>query len=410
MKYSTTVYIALLMASSSANGFVNLSQSQSHNRIINGQDSRAISSLCDVCMSTVPSGLHPQASSSSRSSSRSSPRSSQLMAFYNDNQDDNIDEDDNDDFEEDDDQIEEPLMTSQQKEHLERARQRFEEMMSMPKDNQKSSDEKDPKSNDAALQNDHQNEPNSKAQSDSDNPDAQRDILATRTISKALLSHRASPPPLTAILRERRLKEIQLLSTLTTSDDAINELWALWIAERGAEAASHLLHAEELMSVESWGEAEELLLSLIDEHGIHWAEPVNRLATLYYMQGRVEESRALCEIVLDTKPWHFGALSGIVLVCTAMNDATGARMWATRRLPPLLLEHGGMSVGGERRSTWTERAIDDATESLRKASLVGRSKSIGVEEVQFRNFRAKLEKDLNMDLDGDGSSQSSSWQ
>ena len=33
----------------------------------------------------------------------------------------------------------------------------------------------------------------------------------TRTISKAVLSNLNSPPPLTAILRERRKKEIELL-------------------------------------------------------------------------------------------------------------------------------------------------------------------------------------------------------
>lgn len=273
-------------------------------------------------------------------------------------------------------------------ESVELARQQFEEMMSMPNDNQ------EPQSKTKTIHSSNSGgSSSSSSNSNSRTKDAEeRNIIATRTINKAVLSNRNSPPPLTAILRERRLKEIQLLSTLHNSDDAVNELWALWIAERGPTAAANLLHAEELMSVESWTEAEQLLLTLIDTHGIHWAEPVNRLATLYYMQGRVEESKALCELVLETKPWHFGALSGIVLVCTAMNDAVGARMWAARRLPPVI---GGPSVsGGERRNTWTERAVDDAEESLRRASLVGRSKSIGVEEVEFRTFRAKLEEDV----------------
>jgi len=284
---------------------------------------------------------------------------------------------------------------------VELARQRFEEMMSMPNDNQEPQDKKQ-QSNNNSYPSIHSSSGSSSSSDNFPKDAEERNIIATRTINKAVLSNRNSPPPLTAILRERRLKEIQLLSTLSKSDDAINELWALWIAERGPTAASSLLHAEELMSVESWREAEELLLGLIDQYGIHWAEPVNRLATLYYMQGRVEESKALCELVLETKPWHFGALSGIVLVCTAMNDAVGARMWAARRLPPLIREgaasfggaEGPSASGGERRMTWTQRAVDDATESLRRASLVGRRKSIGVEEVEFRTFRAKLEKDV----------------
>jgi hypothetical protein len=293
----------------------------------------------------------------------SSHKTSRLMVFSNDS---------NDDEDDDDDTLESIQPSS---ESLERARQLFEQMMAMPNDNKETNEK----------------------EIASASPDAdERYILATKTINKAVLSNRHSPPPLTAILRERRLKEIQLLGTLAHSDEAVNELWALWIAERGPASASNILHVEQLMSVESWNDAEVLLLSLIEEHGLHWAEPVNRLATLYYMLGRYQESKALCEIVLDTKPWHFGALSGIVLVCTAMNDASGARLWADQRLPP----------PGDRRTAWTQRAIENAKESLRQASLVGRSREIGQEEIMFRQFRAQLENNLRGDFgeDGDGGS------
>jgi len=88
------------------------------------------------------------------------------------------------------------------------------------------------------------------------------------------------------------------------------------------------------------------------------------------------------------KPWHFGALSGIVLVCTALNDATGARLWAERRLPPLIPEH----TSGDRRVKWITRALNDAAGNLDKASKVGRGKEIGKEETEFRTFRAKMQK------------------
>ena len=52
------------------------------------------------------------------------------------------------------------------------------------------------------------------------------------------------------------------------------------------------------MDQRQWGEAEQVLRDLIEENGIHWVEPVNRLATLLYMQGRLEESKHLCEVVL----------------------------------------------------------------------------------------------------------------
>jgi len=268
-------------------------------------------------------------------------------------------------FDEDDDEddyTDESLQASS--ETLEKAREQFEQMISLPNDN------KEP-------------EPSTEKEiySSSSMDEDERFTLGTKTISTAVLSNRHSPPPLTAILRERRLKEIHLLSSLAYNQDATNELWALWIGERGPEAAQHIMHAEGLIAVESWNEAELVLLSLIEEHGIHWAEPVNRLATLYYMQGRIDEARALCELVLETKPWHFGALSGIVMVCTAQSDAAGARFWAEKRLPP----------PGDRRTKWTEEATGSAHESLSKASLVGRDKGIGQDEVEFRMFRAQLE-------------------
>jgi len=303
-------------------------------------------STSTVFLSRVRNASHSPAAQRSQSS--------QLMAFFNDNQDEEDDSiDDN-----------EPMPIQSTPESLENARQQFELMMAMPKDN---------------------TEKNEKELEFSSMDEEERFNHGTRTISKAVLSNLNSPPPLTAILKERRLKEIDLLSSLHSSDNAINELWSLWVAERGHDASSKLLHAEELISVESWTEAEMALLSLVEEHGIHWTEPVNRLATLYYMLGRYEESKALCELVLDIKPWHFGALSGIVLVCTAKNDASGAKFWATQRLPP----------AGGRRAAWTENAIENAEKSLHEASLVGRDREIGAEEIEFRTFRAQLEENLD---------------
>lgn len=172
------------------------------------------------------------------------------------------------------------------------------------------------------------------------------------------------PHPLTAISRERREAEIALVSSLAEGDDALSDLWSLWFSERGPEAAAELLQAEELAGLgpDGWDEAERRLREMIDEHGVHWSEPVNRLATLLYQRGRLPESRALCELVLAVKPWHFGALSGVVLVCAGMGDVSAARLWADRRLPPV------QPVGDNaRRAEWVRRATGEAERSLRRA-------------------------------------------
>mmetsp|Transcript_10480 Transcript_10480/g.14860 ORF Transcript_10480/g.14860 Transcript_10480/m.14860 type:complete len:305 (+) Transcript_10480:190-1104(+) len=185
------------------------------------------------------------------------------------------------------------------------------------------------------------------------------------------------PPPLTTIAKERRRTEMHLLSRLSESDDALSDLWSLWFAERGPEAANELLQAEELagQGPRSWDKAEELLRKIIEDHGVYWAEPVNRLATLMYMQGRLQESRELCELVLTIKPWHFGALSGIVMVFAGLGDPIAARQWAARRLPPI--QPTGTN---RRRSEWVERAIEDSHHSLVEA------------EAQLKNAFGKPDK------------------
>ena len=173
------------------------------------------------------------------------------------------------------------------------------------------------------------------------------------------------PPPLTTIGRSRHEAEIRSLSSLIDSDDALSDLWTLWFAERGPRASQKLMAAEQLAmgGPMYWSKAEERLRSLIEEHGVHWSEPVNRLATLLYQQGRLKESKELCEVVLSVKPWHFGALSGIVMVCAGLGDASAARMWADRRLPPLRPD--GDTT--ERRVEWVQRAVGEATKSLKRA-------------------------------------------
>jgi tetratricopeptide (TPR) repeat protein len=198
------------------------------------------------------------------------------------------------------------------------------------------------------------------------------------------LPHR---PPLTSIERERRLAEIRILENLRDNDDAIADLWALWFAERGAQAEAILKEADELMSgrVRQQLEAERLLRSLIEEYGVYFVEPVNRLATLYFQQGRMEESLALNKIVLAVKPWHVGALSHIVMVYEALGDSMSARSWARFRLP---------SGSINRRAKWSERAINDAIRMLEQGE-VSNSMSFGESDSSWVKKQPQFKQEDN---------------
>lgn len=57
---------------------------------------------------------------------------------------------------------------------------------------------------------------------------------------------------------------------------------------------------------------------------------------------------------------HFGAISGIVMVCASLEQVLEARHWAAHRLPPIPPE----GTTNNRRSEWVKRAVDDAQNAL----------------------------------------------
>ena len=193
-------------------------------------------------------------------------------------------------------------------------------------------------------------------------------------------------PPLTTIERERRSAEIELLAQLNDGDEAQKDIWNLWFSERGPHAAKLLQQADDLINqgAQGWNEAEEILRLLIEENGVYFPEPLNRLATLYYLQGRLEEALTLNQMVLAVKPWHFGALSHIVMVYAALHNSVAARQWASFRLPPF-----SPDGSGRRRARWVERAVLDATILLHEGekSLV---KAFGESDKQWMETQQRI--------------------
>lgn len=206
---------------------------------------------------------------------------------------------------------------------IENARQRLENLLSNPK-------EKTAESNN-----------DFKSGSDDENTKA---IAPPFSFSKILsdyedevdfsLSDFPPPPPLSSIERDRRLFEIKLLERLIEGDDGLFELWNHWYSERGSKTKSRLEQIAGMVAdPNDWEKCERYLIELVDEYGIYFVEPVNLLATLYFLQGKLELSYKLCQIILTLKPYHVGALSGIVQVALGLNDPIAIREWAPKQLP-----------------------------------------------------------------------------
>ena len=198
-------------------------------------------------------------------------------------------------------------------------------------------------------------------------------------------------PPLTTIERERRVAEIALISQLIDGDEGLADVQTLWSSERGSKAEALLREADELTieGPQAWKEAEDILRLLIEEHGAYFVEPVNRLATLHYLQGRLEEALHFTRMVLKVKPWHIQALSRIVMIYAGLGDSETARRWAAHRLPSF-----SSTGSNRRRARWVERAVLDAHTALNDAErrLVD---SFGISDRDW--ITVAQQKDLNND-------------
>lgn len=143
---------------------------------------------------------------------------------------------------------------------------------------------------------------------------------------------------------DRTVDEQALVAALLDEDDHVRQrataaLWEHWFSEHGADARQRLEEASELMgSPRTADRASAELKSLISDYPT-WAEPLNRLATLRFMEKKFGESIELCEQVLAMKPHHFACLSGLTMAYYNNREPEKARGAADR------LRHVSPSMG-----------------------------------------------------------------
>jgi Tfp pilus assembly protein PilF len=91
------------------------------------------------------------------------------------------------------------------------------------------------------------------------------------------------------------------------------QIWSLWM-KGGTEAHNDKLAlATASMNLGAFALADKQLTELLVS-AQNFPEAWNKRATLYYLMGRLDESLADIEKVLDLEPRHFGALSGRGLI------------------------------------------------------------------------------------------------
>ncbi len=91
-------------------------------------------------------------------------------------------------------------------------------------------------------------------------------------------------------------------------------IWGLWMEYPLEVAADRLEEATRLIAGRELEHAEALLDALVIQYP-DYAEAWNKRATLYFLQGRDEESVRDIRRTLELEPRHFGAICGFGQIC-----------------------------------------------------------------------------------------------
>lgn len=105
-----------------------------------------------------------------------------------------------------------------------------------------------------------------------------------------------------------------------TVEDAI---WAAWLTHPTREACTKMECAIAAIARRNYCEAERTLNKLVTAYP-EWSEAWNKRATLYFLQGRDQESVRDIIRTLELEPRHFGALSGFAQICLRHNQPDAA--------------------------------------------------------------------------------------
>ena len=137
------------------------------------------------------------------------------------------------------------------------------------------------------------------------------------------------PQPLCTPAEEEALVEqLRAATEVAVLDSIIEQLWECWLSEEGVVARQFLDSGTELMQSGKLSAAARVFQTAVKQYP-QWMEATNKLATVYFLQEKLHESAKLCRVVLEKKPYHFGAASGLVQVLLRLGEFVEAEVVAS---------------------------------------------------------------------------------
>jgi tetratricopeptide (TPR) repeat protein len=140
-----------------------------------------------------------------------------------------------------------------------------------------------------------------------------------------------SPAPRTPADRARQRQEVldrlfgRLRSAKSEEEAKIVEqsIWQMWMRSDSPTAELLLQQAVKSMNARRYDKALDILDVVVDQ-APKFAEAWNKRATVNYLLGRLDQSLADIDVVLELEPRHFGALSGLGMIRRDRGDSRGA--------------------------------------------------------------------------------------
>ena len=113
-------------------------------------------------------------------------------------------------------------------------------------------------------------------------------------------------------------------TTATKARDIESKIWALWIVhDSNPDATGMMRLGIQMMQANQLAEATDIFSRLIDIEP-DFAEAWNKRATIRYILGDHDRSKADIVEVLEREPRHFGALSGLAMIHLQNGNMKGA--------------------------------------------------------------------------------------
>ena len=124
-------------------------------------------------------------------------------------------------------------------------------------------------------------------------------------------------------LLERLFGRLKAAANQAEADVIEKSIWQLWMRSDSPTAELLLQQAMKAMNARRYDKALDILDAVI-EATPKFSEALNKRATVYYLVGKLDQSLADIDRVLEQEPRHFGALAGLGMIRRDRGDDRGA--------------------------------------------------------------------------------------